>query len=98
MQEQLLTPCHMPSTALPALLSKEQKPLDVLCNIFKLREKVVESLDVVGRASVKDATGIDIKRNCIEVILVRWVHAMRCACIMRRLLCLNGLCLLLALA
>lgn len=45
--------------------------LDVLCNIFKLREKVVESLDAVGRASVKDATGIDIKRNCIEVILVR---------------------------
>ena len=45
--------------------------VELLCGIFRLREKVVESLDVVGRASVKDATGIDIKHNCIEVLLVR---------------------------
>ena len=42
----------------------------LLCDIFRLREAVVESLEVVGRVSVKDASGIDIRRNCIEVLLV----------------------------
>lgn len=51
----------------PALVHES---VELLCGIFRLREKVVESLDVVGRASVKDATGIDIKGNCIEVLLV----------------------------
>ena len=51
----------------PALIHES---VDLLCGIFRLREKAVESLEVVGRASVKDATGVDIKRNCIEVLLV----------------------------
>jgi hypothetical protein len=58
----------------PALVNES---VDLLCGIFRLREKAVESLEVVGRASVKDATGVDIKHNCIEVLLVsasqRWL-------------------------
>jgi hypothetical protein len=31
--------------------------------------------DRAGRASVKDATGIDLKRNCVETLLVGDDHA-----------------------